>query len=102
MISKQYNSWSMVPRRRVGFTVEKGAPAREGAEIIDPATEEVIGNITSGSISPTLGINIAIGYVKSGYHKSGTELVVKVRGKPKKATVTKLPFVQTKFWRLKD
>jgi len=37
-ISKQYNSWSMVPRRRVGFTVEKGAPAREGAEIIDPTT----------------------------------------------------------------
>lgn len=40
-----------------------------------------------------------MGYVKSGFHKSGTELAVKVRGKTRKATVTKMPFVKTNYYR---
>lgn len=98
-ISRQYADWKLVQRRRVGFTVEKGAPAREGAEIIDPVTNEVLGKITSGCPSPSLGINIAMGYVLSGFHKTGTELAVKVRGKTRKATVTKLPFVKPNYWK---
>lgn len=89
----------MVTRRRVGFTIEKGAPAREGVEIIDPATSEVLGKITSGCPSPTLGINIAMGYVKSGFHKTGTELQVKIRNKTRKAVVTKMPFVKHNYYK---
>ncbi|KAF8542050.1 hypothetical protein BDD12DRAFT_826497 [Trichophaea hybrida] len=98
-IARQYNDWSLVTRRRVGFTIEKGAPAREGAEIVDPATNEVLGKITSGCPSPTLGLNIAMGYIKSGFHKSGTEVAVKVRGKSRSATVTKMPFVKPNYWK---
>ncbi|KAJ4422652.1 Aminomethyltransferase, mitochondrial [Gnomoniopsis sp. IMI 355080] len=86
-----------VERRRVGFVVE-GAPAREGAEIMSKDGEK-IGKITSGCPSPTLGKNIAMGYVKDGFHKSGTELDVVVRGRNRKATVTKMPFVPTKYWK---
>ncbi|KAL1590246.1 hypothetical protein WHR41_01437 [Cladosporium halotolerans] len=86
-----------VTRRRVGFVVE-GAPAREGAEIVD-GEKNVIGKITSGCPSPTLGKNIAMGYVKDGQHKAGTELQVMVRGKPRKATVTKMPFVPSKYFK---
>ncbi|CCX06582.1 hypothetical protein FPQ18DRAFT_279072 [Pyronema domesticum] len=98
-ISRQYADWKQVPRRRVGFTIEKGAPAREGAEIVDPATGEVLGKITSGCPSPTLGTNIAMGYIKSGFHKAGTEVAVKVRGKTRQATVAKMPFVKANYWK---
>ncbi|KAI5780530.1 hypothetical protein EDC01DRAFT_730728 [Geopyxis carbonaria] len=97
-VGRQYNDWKLVEKRRVGFVIE-GAPAREGAEIVDPETKEVIGKITSGCPSPTLGKNIAMGYVKSGLHKSGTELTVMVRGKPRKAVVTKMPFVPTNYYK---
>jgi len=88
---------SGVERRRIGLIVE-GAPAREGADIVDEKGEK-IGNITSGCPSPTLGKNIAMGYIKDGFHKSGTNVDVLVRGKKRKAQVTKMPFVPSKYWR---
>lgn len=87
---------SGVERRRVGLVVS-GAPAREGAEIQKDG--EKIGTITSGVPSPTLGKNIAMGYIKDGQHKAGTEVDVVVRGKKRKATVTKMPFVPAKYWK---
>ncbi|KAK5123082.1 hypothetical protein LTR85_003278 [Meristemomyces frigidus] len=84
-----------VGRRRIGLIVE-GAPAREGAEIVDEAGE-IIGKVTSGCPSPTLKKNIAMAYVKNGMHKAGTELQVVVRGKKRKAVVTKMPFVPSKY-----
>lgn len=86
-----------VGRRRVGLVVE-GAPAREGAEIVDAAGSK-IGVITSGCPSPTLEKNIAMGYVKDGLHKAGTEVEVVVRGRKRKAVVTKMPFVPSKYWK---
>jgi aminomethyltransferase len=88
---------SGVERRRIGLIVE-GAPAREGAEIVDEKGEK-IGNITSGCPSPTLGKNIAMGYIKDGFHKSGTNVEVVVRGKKRKAQLTKMPFVPSKYWK---
>ncbi|KAI1107512.1 glycine cleavage system T protein [Jackrogersella minutella] len=85
-----------VERRRVGLFVD-GAPAREGAEIL--AGGEKVGVVTSGCPSPTLGRNIAMGYVKFGLHKEGTALKVRVRGKERGAVVTKMPFVPTKYWK---
>ena len=86
-----------VERRRVGLIVE-GAPAREGADIVDEKGEK-IGVITSGCPSPTLDKNIAMGYIKDGFHKSGTSVDVVVRGKKRKAQVTKMPFVPSKYWK---
>lgn len=87
-----------VERRRVGLVVE-GAIAREGADIVQPAAggPDKVGVVTSGCPSPTLGQNIAMGYVRDGLHKAGTELEVLVRGRLRKATVTKMPFVPTKY-----
>ncbi|KYK55482.1 glycine cleavage system T protein [Drechmeria coniospora] len=83
-----------VERRRVGLVVE-GAPAREGAEVHKDGQK--VGTITSGVPSPTLGKNIAMGYVKDGLHKAGTELDVVVRGRQRKAVVTKMPFTPTRY-----
>lgn len=90
-----------ISRRRVGLVVD-GAPAREGADILgttEGGEEKVIGKVTSGCPSPTLGKNIAMGYVVSGQHKAGTEVGVLVRGKRRNATVTKMPFVQSRYWK---
>jgi len=86
-----------VGRRRVGF-ITSGAPARAHSVIKSP-DGEAIGEITSGSFSPCLKKNIAMGYVKTGFHKSGTELKVVVRGKENDAVVTKMPFVNTTYYR---
>lgn len=89
-------------RRRVGLLIQ-GAPAREGAEIVTPDGKDqepnVIGKVTSGSPSPTLGQNIAMGLVQNGYHKAGTELGVLVRGKRREAKVVKMPFVPNRYYK---
>ncbi|KAF8224115.1 glycine cleavage system T protein [Tricholoma matsutake] len=85
-------------RRRVGMIVE-GVPARQGAKIFTPGSKDELGSVTSGIPSPTLGVNIAMGYVKSGSHKKGTELEMDVRNKMRKAVVTPIPFIKPNYFR---
>lgn len=85
-------------RVRVGLSVKEGAPAREGAEIAD-ADGNLIGKVTSGGPSPTLGRNIAMGYVPPAFSELGTELKVIVRGKPAAAEVVAMPFVAQRYYR---
>ena len=85
-------------RVRIGLHVKEGAPAREGAEIAD-ADGTVIGTITSGGPSPSLGKNIAMGYVPPAFAGLGTDLKVIVRGKPAAAEVIAMPFVAQRYYR---
>ena len=87
-----------VSRVRVGLHVKEGAPAREGAEIAD-ADGNVIGKVTSGGPSPSLGKNIAMGYVPPQFSEIGTALTVIVRGKPLAAEVVATPFVANRYYR---
>ncbi|MEL6389330.1 MAG: glycine cleavage system aminomethyltransferase GcvT [Bacteroidota bacterium] len=81
-----------VPRRLVAIRMnEKGIP-RQGYSILS-TQGEVIGHVTSGTQSPSLGVGIGMGYVKSGYHKTGTLLQVQIRAKQLSAEVIRLPFV---------
>jgi len=63
------NSASEILEKRIGFTIEKGAPAREGALIYAEDSSEPIGRVTSGSFSPVLKKPIGMGYVNSQYDK---------------------------------
>ncbi|MDO1558431.1 glycine cleavage system aminomethyltransferase GcvT [Brevundimonas sp. 2R-24] len=85
-------------RVRVGLHVKEGAPAREGAEIADE-DGNLIGQITSGGPSPTLGKNIAMGYVPADKAALGTALQVIVRGRALPAEVVAMPFVQQRYYR---
>ncbi|RZJ43471.1 MAG: glycine cleavage system aminomethyltransferase GcvT [Brevundimonas sp.] len=85
-------------RVRVGLSVKEGAPAREGAEIADP-DGNIIGKVTSGGPSPTLGRNIAMGYVPPAFAELGTDLKVVVRGKSAAAEVIAMPFVAQRYYR---
>jgi aminomethyltransferase len=87
-------------RKRVGLK-SRGPPARAGAAIYaltDTMHEDTIGYVTSGCPSPSLGGNIAMGYVRSEMAKSGTKVLLKVREKRVEATVCKLPFVPSKYY----
>ncbi|PHH74240.1 hypothetical protein CDD80_3218 [Ophiocordyceps camponoti-rufipedis] len=84
-------------RRRIGMVAESGRPARHGAKIYHKGRE--VGAVTSGIPSPSLQVNIAMGYVEDGLHKVGTELEVDVRKRMEKVTVVKMPFIETRYRR---
>ena len=82
---------------RVGIVLEGRRPAREGCQILfgdqeNPQNAETVGHLTSGTLSPTLGVPIAMGYVAAQYAAVGTELLIDIRGKSVAAKVVELPF----------
>jgi aminomethyltransferase len=81
-----------VSKKLVGFKmIDKGIPRHDYA--IRNAAGEVIGKVTSGTISPVLGVGIGLGYVASENSTPGSDIFIDVRGKGLKAQVTKTPFI---------
>lgn len=80
-----------VLRKLVGFEmIDRGIP-RHGYPLTD-MDGNVIGNVTSGTMSPTRKIGIGMGYVKTEFSKPGTEICLDNRGRKLKAIVVKPPF----------
>lgn len=78
-------------RKLVGFEMlERGIPRAHYS--LHNEAGDVIGHVTSGTQSPSLGIGIGMGYVRSEYAKPGTPVWVAVRNKKIPARVVKLPF----------
>ncbi len=81
-----------VKRKLVGFKmIDKGIPRHDYT--IQAAGGAAIGKVTSGSISPVLGMGIGLGYVTIDHAAPGSEIFIDVRGRALKAQVTKLPFI---------
>ena len=85
-------------RVRVALKILSGPPAREGAKIV-AKDGGVLGVVTSGVPSPSLGISIAMGYVPPAESAIGTQLDVEVRGKPYPAEIVSIPFVPNGYHR---
>lgn len=83
-------------RKRVGIKPEGRGPAREGTEIVD-AQGKQIGVVTSGGFGPTADAPVAMGYVDAGHNKVGTEVTLMVRGKPRPALITSMPFIEKRY-----
>lgn len=84
-------------RKRAGFVIN-GAPARQGTPITNADGAE-IGVVTSGGHSPMLKKGIGMCYVKPEYNKAGTELFVTLRKKKQSIVITKMPFVEQRYYR---
>lgn len=84
-------------KKRVGFVVD-GAAAREGAQLFGP-DDQVVGEVTSGTFSPTLKKAVGMAYVHKDASKIGTELYVKARGKQQQVTIAKMPFVPANYYK---
>lgn len=81
------------PQRLVGIVLtEKGIP-RGGCPVLAGGVQ--VGTVTSGTLSPSLGVGAALAYVSSEHAHVGAELSVDVRGKQKAAEVTRLPMVDS-------
>lgn len=80
-----------IQRKLIGFELnERGIP-RQGYEIVD-ADGTKIGEVTSGTMAPSLNKGIGLGYVPIELSKAGTEILLKIRKNTVSATVVKLPF----------
>jgi len=88
-------------RKRVGIMGMK-APARGGTEIYGEDGTTQVGVVTSGTYSPSLKMPIAMGYVESSLAKAGTNLQLKIRNKMHAAEVTKMPFVESRYYRVPE
>jgi aminomethyltransferase len=78
-------------RELVGLQMMERGIARDEYKVFD-AAGEMVGVVTSGSPSPTLGVNIALAYVPPALAALGTHLFVEVRAQRLKALVVPTPF----------
>ena len=82
-----------VERKLVGFEmIERGIP-RHDYELAD-LDGNIIGKVTSGTMSPSLSMGIGMGYVTVENSKPDTEINVLIRNKPVKAKVVRPPFLK--------
>ena len=75
--------------RLVAFTLPEGGIPRSGNPILKDGTR--VGEVTSGTLSPSLDLGIGMGYVPGELAVEGTQLEVDVRGKHRSARVTGMP-----------
>jgi len=78
-------------KRLKGFVLKERGIARHGYEIVD-ADGKVIGEVTSGTMSPLTNKSIGMGYVASEHAKLGSEIFIKIRKKQIPAEIVKMPF----------
>lgn len=81
-----------VSKKLVGFEmIDRGIPRQHYA--IKDANGNVIGEVTSGTQSPSLNKGIGMGYVSTEFSKADTEIFIEIRDKQIKAKVVKIPFL---------
>jgi len=79
-------------RFRTGFKIKDRGIPRQGQEIASDAAN--VGKVTSGTLSPTLGLGIGMGYVPPMLSKQGRSFEVKIRDRLVSSDVVRLPFYQ--------
>lgn len=82
-----------VKRLLIGFKVDGRGIARHGYPILDDRGQ-AIGVVTSGTVAPTVGGAVGMGYVPVAMSRPGTKLMVDCRGKPAAIEVVKGAFYQ--------
>jgi len=80
-----------VRRRLKGFVMEDRAIPRQHYDVCD-SSGHLIGEVTSGTMSPMLKKGIGMAYIDKPYWKDGSEIYIKVRNKLAKAVVQRPPF----------
>ncbi|WP_374958843.1 glycine cleavage system aminomethyltransferase GcvT [Gilvibacter sp.] len=78
-------------RKLVGFELEDRGIPRQGYDIVD-SNGKTVGNVTSGTMSPSLKKGIGMGYVPAVMADPGTRIHIQIRKNAVPATVVKLPF----------
>jgi len=85
---------SGVTRKLAGFIMTDKAIPRNGYEIYDSSNNR-IGTVTSGTMSPVLKKGIGMGYISTPYSDQGTEIFIKIRDRMLRGEVMKPPFIKS-------
>jgi aminomethyltransferase len=89
LLLKQKNEG--VDKKLRGFVmIDRGIP-RQHYEVVD-SSGNIIGEVTSGTMSPMLKQGIGMAYLAKGFWKPDTEIFIRIRNKDLKAKVVNLPF----------
>jgi aminomethyltransferase len=89
LLLKQKNEGT--ERKLRGFMmIDRGIP-RQHYEVVD-SLGNIIGEVTSGTMSPMLKVGIGMAYLAKGFWKTDTEIFIRIRNKDLKAKVVNLPF----------
>jgi aminomethyltransferase len=78
-------------RKLIAFELDDRGIPRQGYDIVD-SSGKTIGNVTSGTMSPSLGKGIGLGYVPKVFSDVGSKINIQIRKNAVSATVIKLPF----------
>lgn len=78
-------------RRLIAFELDERGIPRHGYDIVD-GNGKTIGVVTSGTMSPSLGKGIGMGYVPTIFRDPGTQIHIQIRKNAVPATIVKLPF----------
>lgn len=97
--TKEFTNWEALkkekevgPKRKlVGFELDERGIPRHGYDIVD-AEGHKIGEVTSGTMSPSLGKGIGLGYVPTTFSGIGSKIYIQIRKNTIPATIVKLPF----------
>jgi len=88
LLLKQKNEG--VEKKLKGFVmIERGIP-RQHYEVVD-SSGRIIGEVTSGTMSPMMKQGIGMAYLSKGFWKTGTEIYIRIRNKDLKAQIVDLP-----------
>ena len=82
-----------VTKKLVGFLLQERGVPRQGYEILD-INHQIIGKVTSGTISPSLNQPLGMGYVITEEASIGNNILIKIRNKTLKAIIVKRPFYE--------
>ncbi len=85
-------------RKRVGLLGLERVPVREGARLFDDAGVS-IGRVTSGTVGPSVGQPIAMGYLAAAHTALGQVVHADVRGKRQPMRISPLPFAPHRYFR---
>jgi aminomethyltransferase len=85
-------------RRLVGLSSEEAIPIRAHASLVD-ATDATVGEVSSGTVSPSLGRPVMLAYVDAAAIADGRPLRAVVRDKRPAVSIVKLPFVPKRYKR---
>ena len=80
-----------VEKKLVGFKMEEKGIPRKAYDILN-SDNEIIGKVTSGTMSPSLGIGIGLGYVNIEDANIDSEILIQIRKNIKRAKIVKTPF----------
>ncbi len=78
-------------RKLIAFELDERGIPRQGYDIVN-VNGEVVGNVTSGTMSPSLDKGIGMGYIPTEMAKANEKIFIQIRKKAIPATLVKLPF----------